>query len=142
MRVFGDLAALRESMGSSAVWRRAADAIEQAPTMPDGVAFSRGDSLTGVVVAIAPEPLLVGHRCYRAVLATVSGTAQLRVAPVAELSVARGYDDLTDSSWHEGAGEPLTLTAGQIAVLELTQAWRIEHGDGRLLRLALAAQNA
>lgn len=114
-------------LGSVKKWMRTGQALDLAPTLLQGVAYSIGDSLTywwDRAAALTTDDY-VGHRRYLSVLSPIDGDMTLMVAPKAQLAVTRPYSDLTDREWFSGRGETLTVPCGGVAVIDIDEAIRV-----------------
>lgn len=127
MRLFETRSLFDDVLGGTKKWSRTGDAIDAAPDLHTGVAYSIGDSLTYVVddtTALAKEPM-VGRRRYHMVVASTQGTVRLEVAPKASLEASTNYDNLTDRQHFSGAGEMVDVPEGAICIVDIDEAARI-----------------
>lgn len=150
MRVFLSAQDLRDTLPDQPRWRRIAQAIDGAAGRPERVAFSIGDSVTGVILPTTAEPTFVAHRRFREARIVLDGEALLEVAARHDLAVVEPYCDLSDrellatgdgaraGAVGAGAGVGATvlrLAPGEIVLLEADEAVRCTGGRGRYLRL-------
>ncbi|MBM6867205.1 hypothetical protein [Collinsella tanakaei] len=127
MHVYETRARLDAELGHVKKWMRVGQALDIAPTLLRDVAYSIGDSLTywwDRTPAVA-TPDMVGSRRYLSVLAPIDGSAQVVVAPKAELSQTVAYSDLDDRERFEAVDTPVvTVPAGGVLVMDEDEAFR------------------
>ncbi|MEO7586805.1 MAG: hypothetical protein ABIS84_02115 [Arachnia sp.] len=127
MRLFDTRAEFDNILGGTKKWSRTGEALDEASTLQEGVAYSIGDSLTYVaddVSALATESL-VGRRRYHLVVASTRGTVRLEVARKGDLEEASGYDNTTDRQLFSGSGEVVSIPEGGICIVDIDEAARI-----------------
>lgn len=127
MRLFTDHATMREILGGTKKWARTLEALDAAPGLSAGVAYSIGDSLTyrkAPATALATEEM-VGRRRYHLVVAALSGEVAVEVAAKVDLAVEGAYDDLTDRQLFTGSGETVRVPDGGLLVVDIDEAARI-----------------
>lgn len=131
-------------------WARVAAALERA--RPGGVvaadvAHSLGDSLTyrrTDAARLVGAPLR-GHRRYLTLLAPLDAALQVEVAPQSELAAAGPYSDLSDCQLFApptaGLGV-VEVAAGQVGIVEITEAARVRDGRGNVVVLRVSVEGA
>lgn len=127
MRLFTDHAAMREILGGTKKWARTLEALDAAPGLSAGVAYSIGDSLTyrkGRTADLATEEL-VGRRRYHLVVAALGGEVAVEVAPKGAVTAAGPYSDITDRQPFTGSGETVRVPDGGLLVVDIDEAARI-----------------
>lgn len=127
MRLFPDHDTMREILGGTRKWARTLEALDAAPGLSAGVAYSIGDSLTyrkAPTSALATEEL-VGRRRYHLVVAATSGEVAVEVAPKRAVTAAGSYSDLSDRQPFTGSGETVRVPAGGLLVVDIDEAARI-----------------
>lgn len=127
MRLFDTRSAFDDVLGETTKWSRTGQAIDIAPELLQGVAYSIGDSLTYFSddsAALATESM-VGRRRYHLVVAGARGTVRLEVAPKRDLEASSDYDNLTDRQHFSGSGEVVEIPDGAICIVDIDEAARI-----------------
>lgn len=127
MRIFDSPDALRALLGGEKKWSRALEALSAAPSLPAGVTYSIGDSLTyrrGRAVDLATEEL-TGRRRYLMVVASLGGEVAVEVASQDAVTAAGPYSDLTDRQPFTGGAESVTVPDGGLLVVGIDEAARI-----------------
>ena len=127
MRLFTDHATMREILGGTKKWARALEALDAAPGLASGVAYSIGDSLTyrKAPAASLSTDELVGRRRYHLVVAALGGEVAVEVAAKVDLAVGGAYDDLTDRQPFSGSGDTVRVPHGGVLVVDIDEAARI-----------------
>lgn len=142
MRLFDDLGPMREVLGAHKKWSRTLEAIAVAPTLPSGVTYSIGDSLTyrrNDAAALATADL-IGRRRYHMVLAPLTGDLRVEVASKADCTATTAYSDLTDRQHFTGDAALLTVAKGGLLVLDIDEAARVlnsPHVEAVLLHVTV-----
>lgn len=127
MRLFTDRATMHEVMGGHKKWRRTLQALENAPSLQSGVAYSIVDSLTyrkDRTSELATDEL-VGRRRYHGVVAALDGDVDVAVAPKADLVEVGAYSDLTDRQPFRGEAEVVTVPKNGVLVVDIDEAFRV-----------------
>ncbi len=127
MRLFTNRDTMREVMAQHKKWRRTLQAIDQAPGLLPGVAYSIVDSLTyrrDLAPALATNEL-IGRRRYHGVVAPLDGDLLVAVAKKRDLVEAASYSDLTDRQPFDGDAEAVTVPEGGVLVVDIDEAFRI-----------------
>ncbi|GAA4893854.1 beta-galactosidase subunit beta [Tessaracoccus lubricantis] len=127
MRLFTDRDLMVEIMDGHKKWRRTIQALESAPTLQSGVAYSIVDSLTYRKdrTAELTTDELVGRRRYHGVVAALDGDVDVAVAPKADLTEEGDYSDLTDRQPYSGDAQIVTVPKGAVLVVDIDEAFRI-----------------
>ncbi len=127
MRIFDTRTAFDDVLGGTTKWSRTGEAIDVAPSLHQGVAYSIGDSLTYVIddAASLAREHLVGRRRYHMVVASTHGTVRLEVALKSNLDASTDYDDHTDRQHFSGSGEVVDVPEGAICIVDIDEAARI-----------------
>lgn len=127
MRLFENLDAFKAQLGSVKKWMRTAQALEAAPSLVPGVAYSIGDSLTYWCRSASElsQDAFVGSRRYLCVLSPMSQDLELEIAPKGQLHTVQPYSDVSDREFFSGMGEKVVLSQGSICVLEEDEAYRV-----------------
>ena len=129
MRLFDNTAQMRETLGAHKKWDRALEAIALAPSLPAGVTYSIGDSLTyrrADAAALATDNL-IGRRRYHSVLAAVNGDLGVEVARKVDCAATSTYSDLTDRQEFTGPAALVNVPAGAVLVADIDEAARVLH---------------
>ena len=142
MRIYGSIDEFQTNLGHVRKWMRSGQAIAAARDLPEGVAYSMGDSLTfwNTLPSDLADGRFIGHRRYHTVFAPV-GPMAVQVAAKAVLTVAESYDDTTDRECFEmpkmteddGSTSDVRLVevpAGGVLILEEDEAWRVPATSG------------
>lgn len=127
MRLFETRADFDDILAGTKKWERSGEALDCAPGLDRGVAYSIGDSLTYIsndTSALTTEEL-VGRRRYHLVVASTRGTVRLEVADKTRLESTTEYDDLTDRQAFAGSGDVVNIPEGGICIVEIGEAARI-----------------
>ena len=106
---------------------RTLQALDNAPELLPGVAYSIVDSLTyrrDRTPQLTTDEL-VGRRRYHGVVAALDGDVQVDVAPKADLSEEGPYSDLTDRQPFSGDAETVTVPKGGVLVVDIDEAFRV-----------------
>lgn len=140
MRRFASLDEFLAACDEARKWRRVAEAIRRSEKVLPEVTYSIGDSLTYRVTTQPDCTELTGHRRYLEARCVLEGVAVIDVAPVADLPAIDDYSDLTDRQHFTGAGGRYELAAGEIAIVEASEAVRDESVEGRVLVLRVAVE--
>ena len=144
MHIFNSRADFDAQMKSVKKWMRTGQALDGVSELQHDVAYSIGDSLVywWVNAHEAATADLVGHRRYHAVLAPLDGNLTVGVASKAVLPGTGAYGDIDDRGRFEGAGEPGTIPAGGVAVVEIDEAYRVvaDAADPRVVVLHVTVE--
>lgn len=127
MRLFTHRETMREVMASHKKWARTLQALDNAPSLQAGVAYSIVDSLTyrkDRTPGLSTEEL-IGRRRYHGVIASLDGEVQVEVAPKSELTETGSYSDLTDRQPFTGEAETVTVPTDGVLVVDIDEAFRI-----------------
>ena len=127
MRLFESRELFAELTAGTKKWDRTVEALDVAPTLEAGVAYSIGDSLTyrrDAAAAFATDQL-VGRRRYHQVVAATGGDVAVEIAAKTDLTEAGPYDDLTDRQPFDGAGVVTTVPSGGVLVVDIDEAARV-----------------
>lgn len=127
MRLFDTRADFDNVLGGTKKWFRTGEALDDAPNLHPGVAYSIGDSLTyvsGDTTALARDSL-TGRRRYHLVVASTRGTVRLEVAPKDSVNASTDYDNLTDRQYFSGSGDVVSIPEGGICIVDIDEAARI-----------------
>lgn len=145
MRLFTDHDTMREILGGARKWSRTLEALDAAPGLSAGVAYSIGDSLTyrkAPASTLVTEEL-VGRRRYHLVVAATSDEVAVEVAPKRALTAAGPYSDLTDRQPFSGSGEIIRVPAGGLLVVDIDEAARIlPNPDSEAVLLHVTVEGA
>lgn len=145
MRLFDTRTAFDDILGGTKKWLRTGEALDVAPTLQEGVAYSIGDSLTYVAddaSAFATESL-VGRRRYHQVVASTQGTVRLEVVRKDAVAETSPYSDLTDRQSFSGSGEIVDIPEGAICIVDIDEAARIlPEAEGAAVVLHVTVEGA
>lgn len=147
MRIFSSVADAQQALAGTKKWDRTFEAIAASETLPRGITWSVGDSLTWR--SIDPndhEDVLTARRRYSRVVHCRTGRINISVV---EAGTPTGpYSDLTD---RQPIAEPcdheptrITLTAGQVVCFDPAEATRLDESDdftGTLLHLTVEGRS-
>lgn len=126
-------------------WIRTLEALEAAPTLQEGIAYSIGDSLTyrkATTAALATDDF-VGRRRYHFVVAPLDGEVAVEVAPKASLDEQGDYSNLTDRQPFAGSGEVVTVPRDGVLIVDIDEAARIlPHPDAPAVLLHVSVEGA
>lgn len=127
MRLFTTLDLFAEVTAATKKWERTLEALDAAPTLAEGVAYSIGDSLTyrrGRAQAFATDHF-IGRRRYHQVVAATGGDVVVDIAAKTDLTEAGPYDDLTDRQPFTGVGQTVTVPRDGILIVDIDEAARV-----------------
>lgn len=127
MRLFTHRDTMREVMASHKKWSRTLQALDNAPQLQRGVAYSIVDSLTyrrDRTPELATDDL-VGRRRYHGVVAALDGDVEVAVAPKASLTEEGPYSDLTDRQSFSGDAATVVVPEGGVLVVDIDEAFRV-----------------
>lgn len=151
MRLFTDRDVMREVMANHKKWARTLQALDTAPTLLRGVAYSIGDSLTyrkDLASSLATDEL-IGRRRYHGVVAPLDGDVRVAVAAKHDLEEAGPYSDLTDRQPFRGDAEVVTVPRGGVLVVGIDEAFRVlpephteTHSDAEAVLLHVSVEGA
>ena len=145
MRIFDSPDSLRALLGGEKKWSRTLEALDAAPSLADGVAYSIGDSLTyrlGSAADLATAEL-TGRRRYLMVLASLGGEVAVEVAPKEALTAVGPYSDLTDRQPFTGEAERVVVPDGGLLVVGIDEAARVlPTPDARAVLLHVTVEGA
>ena len=131
MHIYDSRECFDASLDGVKKWMRTGQALDIAPTLIQGVAYSIGDSLTywrDTATALATDDM-VGRRRYLFVCSPINGDLRIVVAPKSALKCTEAYSDLTDRERFRGEGETVTVPAGGIFVADENEAVRVQPDD-------------
>lgn len=124
-------------------WVAAARALRAASALAPERAHSIGDAVTYVVFdrRFPWSDAFVGHRRYVALVGVLAGSGDIEVAAKAALTPEASYSDLTDRETFTGAGRARRLVAGEVALVDPAEAYRIaEPGEGRFVLVLVTVE--
>lgn len=127
MRLFTQRETMREVMAGHKKWARTLQALDNAPSLLPGVAYSIVDSLTyrhDRTADLATDEL-VGRRRYHGVVAPLDGEVAVAVAKKAALTEEGPYSDLTDRQPFSGEAEIVTVPRDGVLVVDIDEAFRV-----------------
>ena len=145
MRLFETRTAFDDILAGTKKWERTGEALDVAPTLFQGVAYSIGDSLTYMsddCVALSTDTF-IGRRRYHLVVASTRGTVRLEVAAKCDLASSSEYDNLTDRQSFTGSGDIITIPEGGICIVDIDEAARVLPDAGTAaVRLHVTVEGA
>lgn len=127
MIILATLDEFRRLYGQGKKWQRCQEAINNIDNIQPGVFHSVGDSLVYRLVdgEVIKDELFTGQRRYFDVHYYLEGTGKIEVADKAVLTPVQAYQDDSDREYFSGQGSLCSMVAGNVAIFENHQAYRI-----------------
>ncbi len=112
-------------------WGRCCEAVDNIPNINSGCYYSVGDSLVYMLTDGKYETNgdMIGHRRYMDIHYCISGNQSVEITGKANLKNITPYSDETDYEYFNGNGDTITLTEGNILIIENHEAFRFHESD-------------
>ncbi len=129
---------LNENVYNVKAFNRAKVAHANNHLIIDNVAYNEVDSVVYVKNKTNISDQFVSGRKYSYAIECLSGTVEIEVNSVNNLTQVTNYDDLTDNQYHSGSGDNVVISSNTIVILNLDEAFKYSKIDGQFIEYKIA----